>query len=165
MQEGEGVAVDVGAVPAVGPARLEFAVNLPDQIFEARCRCSQGVESIEHVAGGERHRGVGVGGDGLDPFNRAVLAGRIRGHGDRATVEASHEGGDEIEAGGIEQQHPLADHAPVHQPCPHRSGLPVELGVGDVEFFVFAVDEEGEAAVVGPVGRPLPQEIDDRGGE
>ena len=162
LQEGEGAAIDVGAFPAIGPGDVEFAVDLPDQVFEARGRGPQGIEPVDHVAGGEGDGGLGISGDRLDPLDRAVFSGRVGGHGDRPAVETAHEGRDEVEAGWIEQEHPLARHPLAQEPGAQRPGFPVEFGVGDVEFFVLAVHEEREGPVVGAVGRPLPQQVHDR---
>ena len=162
LEEGERVAADVGAAPAVCPVEFELGIDLPKQLLEARRRGPQGVEPVEHVARRERDRRPGIGRDRLDPLHGAILPRRIGRHGDRPAVETAHEGRDEVEPGGIEQQHPLPLHPRRHQPRPERPGLPVELGIRDVQLLVFAVDEERERPVVGAIRGPLPQEIDDR---
>ncbi|MFM8802361.1 MAG: AMP-binding protein, partial [Planctomycetia bacterium] len=70
------------AVPAY-PPRKNRSVDLPDQVLQARGRGPQAIEPVEHVAGGEGHGGIRIGGDGLDPLDRPVLPGRVGGYGDR----------------------------------------------------------------------------------
>lgn len=49
------------------------------------------------------------------------------------------------------------------QPGADRSGLPVEFGIGDVEFFILTIDKKGESPVMRAIGGPLPEQIDNRG--
>ena len=163
MQEGEGAAVDVGAFPAIGPGHVQFTIDLPDEVLEARGSRSQRVEPVQHVAGRQGDRRIRIGRDRLDPLHRPVFTRRIGGHCDRPAIQAAHECRDEVEARGIQQQHPLASHSLMRQPCPHRPRLPIEFGVGEIQLLVFTIHEKREGAVVRAVGSPLAQQIHDRG--
>ena len=69
LQEREGVAIDLGALPAIRPVGLELGVDLPDEVLEARRGGLQTVEAVEHVAGREGDGGVRIRGDRLDPLH------------------------------------------------------------------------------------------------
>jgi hypothetical protein len=53
----------------------------------------------------------------------------------------------------------------VHQPRADSSGFLVKFSVGDVEFFIFAINEECESSVMRAVCRSLTQKVNDGWGE
>ena len=165
LQERQRLPVDVGPLPSLRPVGLELGIDLPEDLPQARRRGPQAVEAIEDVAGREGDGGIGVAGDRLDPLNRPILARRVRRNRDRTAVQTAEKSSDEVETRGKEEQHALPGHPRSLEPGTERPSLPVELGVGDVELVLLAVDEERERPVMGAVGRPLPQQVDDRFGE
>ena len=165
LEKRERLPVDVGPLPPLRPVRLELGIDLPEDLPQARRRGPQAVEAIEDVAGREGNGGIGVAGDRLDPLNRPILPRRVRRNRDRTAIQAAEKRSDEVEPRGKKEEDALPGHPRSLEPGTERPGLPVELGVGDVELVLLAVDEERERPVMGAVGRPLPQQVDDRFGE
>ena len=131
----------------------------PGELLEVRRLVDQALDPRQDDVGREGHFGLGVVGDGLDPRHRAVAAGRIDRHRDHARVQAPQEPGDEFQAGRIQQQGPFARQPPRHQPGPDRPGLAVELLVGQIDLFEFAVHEVGESDVLGLSTGPMPDHL------
>ena len=100
--------------------------------------------------------------DGVPPAGPGA-PGRVGRHRHDPRVETAEKGGDELQAGRIEQQGALAeDAAGALEPGGERAGASVELAEAPALRFYLTVTQESECRPVGMLGDPLPDNLDNR---
>ena len=167
LKEGQRVAGDLRPLPLPlvplvgtvgGPVGRE-----PAQPFQIRCLVNQRPDPLQDRIGGQRHRRTGVGGNRLDAGRCAVHPRRVSRHRDHFGILTAEERCDEIQSRRVEEQRPLTLQALRLQPRSDGSSLPVELAIGQMDFFGFAVNQKRIGSVVGLAFCSLAQQVDQRG--
>jgi len=96
--------------------------------------------------GAQDKSGPGVGEDGVKSIERASVR-KVCRHGDTAGVQTAKESNDEVETGGVRQQHALSGMSHVLQTSGDRTGSLIEPRVGQDDFGL-TVEQERERRLI-----------------
>lgn len=148
LENGERSGVNRGRPPLVGELGRDPLGGDPTEVSK-----DVGPLTVLHVMSEDRP-GRKYGGSTrgrrhcLEPLERAVGPGRIRGHGHRAAIQASEEGREEFDAGRVEEEDALAGEPLLLNPGADGPRSLVERFDRQGNVVVLAVAEERER---GPV--------------
>ncbi len=109
----------------------------------------------------DRDRDPGVLEDRLQPRQRSVGAGRVRGHRHGARVQAPHEGDHVRKTGGDEDNRAFTGEPVALEPGGHGAGLAVELPVGQARLLALPIQQEGHRKVIRLMNCAPAEELDE----
>ena len=149
MEEGNVVLADARVLPAGCQAAVDAVGGDPLEGLQTGGVAEASFEIGQDRRGGQGQGGLGGIGDGLQARRGAIEPGGEGRDGDDAGVGAGEEAGDVIEAGGVEQESPVAPFSHGLELGGDGPGPPVQLGVGAAQLGPLAVHHEGVGVVVG----------------
>ena len=164
LQERQRIAADVRHFPLFFHLRGKMGSGKPRQLLEVRRFVNQGLDAFQHRGRRQGDLRLCVIGNRLDSRKRSIAARRIDRHRDHAGVQTAKERRDELQARRIQQQRPFADQIERLKPRGDRPRLPIQLPIGQVDLFVFSIDEVEESGLVRLATGAVPKEIHKRRG-
>ena len=157
LQTGHRVSRQIRWSPLLGHRQVDVVTVEPTRVAQQGVARAPGLQLRQQRGAGQYGLGRRISSDRSQLSRLAAGMGQVSRHCHHAGIQTPQKGGNELQAGRIQQQSRLPRLAEALEICRDGPGFQIQLRISPSDFSLFAIDQEAQCPLIRLPTRTLAQ--------